>query len=167
MNLSGWAGLTADRRQVLEAMIVHQTRSGEMPPLQYRAIHWRANLSAADLQALAILDPQQGAAEVGSGSAGDANRGKALFEKRCTGCHALDSDHEGPRLRGVFGRRAGSIPNFTYSPAVKASGITWNQDSLNKWLTDTDAMIPGNNMDFSVPKSAERADIVEYLRQLK
>ena len=51
--------------------------------------------------------------------------GKELFEKRCGGCHALDRDKEGPRLRGVYGRVAGSVDSFQYSDAVKKSKITW------------------------------------------
>jgi cytochrome c len=50
---------------------------------------------------------------------GNAAQGKAVFEKRCTGCHAMDVDREGPRLSGVFGRKAGSVPGFTYSTGLK------------------------------------------------
>jgi cytochrome c len=166
MNLSTWAGLTPDRREVVEAQIVHEARRGEMPPLQYRMVHWGASLSAGDVQALTMLG-QQGAGEAGGGGIGDADRGKALFERRCTGCHAIDANREGPHLRGVFGRKAGAVPGFGYSTALKNSGVTWNEDSLNKWLTDPDTMIPGNNMDFHVIKANERADLVAFLKQLK
>jgi cytochrome c len=100
-----------------------------------------------------------------AGASGDSVRGKAVFEKRCTGCHALDANREGPHLRGVFGRKAGSLPGFEFSAPMKASGITWDEASLDKWLSDTDAMIPGNAMGFRVPKVAERADIIAYLRE--
>jgi len=99
------------------------------------------------------------------GAGGDPARGKAVFEKRCTGCHALDANREGPHLRGVFGRKAGSLPGFEFSAPMKASGITWDEASLDKWLSDTDAMIPGNAMGFRLPKAAERADIIAYLRE--
>jgi len=95
---------------------------------------------------------------------GDAEQGKLLFEKRCTGCHSLDQDKEGPRLRGVYGRKAGTIPTFNYSAPLKTSGITWNDASLDKWLTDTDAVVPDNDMDFHVAKADERADIIRFLR---
>src|ERR1700757_5175224 len=58
--------------------------------------------------------------------------GKALFEKRCGGCHALDRDKEGPRLGGVYGRIAGTVASFQYSDALKSSGIKWNEETLDK-----------------------------------
>src|ERR1700680_177719 len=57
------------------------------------------------------------------GQAESGERGKELFEKRCSGCHALDKDKEGPRLRGVFGRTSGTVPTFKYSDALKAAHI--------------------------------------------
>lgn len=97
---------------------------------------------------------------------GDASRGQQVFEKRCTGCHSLDQEKEGPRLRGVFGRKAGSIPTFEYSDGLKAANITWDADSLEQWLIDPDKIVPDNDMAFRVPKAEERADIIAYLRQL-
>jgi cytochrome c len=97
--------------------------------------------------------------------AGDADRGKQLFEKRCTGCHSLDQDKEGPRLRTVYGRPAGSISTFKYSDALKSAHLTWNDVSLDKWLTDTESLVPDNDMSFHVPKADERADIISFLKQ--
>ncbi len=96
----------------------------------------------------------------------DADRGKTIFEKRCTGCHAVDIDKEGPRLSGVFGRGAGSVPTFTYSDAVKTSGVTWDAAALDKWLTDPDAFIPDSNMAFRVADAGERSAIIAYLKQI-
>ncbi len=96
----------------------------------------------------------------------DIERGRALFEKRCTGCHSLDQDKEGPRLRGVYGRRAGTIASFEYSDALKNAHIVWYDATLDKWLTDTDALIPGSDMAFHVPKPEERAGIIRFLRAL-
>ena len=95
---------------------------------------------------------------------GDADRGKDLFERRCTGCHSLDQDKEGPHLRGVYGRKAGTVPTFTYSDAVKSAQITWSDKTLEKWLTDTESLIPGNDMTFRVPNPEERADIIQFLK---
>ena len=89
--------------------------------------------------------------------------GKEMFEKRCTGCHALDNEKTGPRLRGVFGRPAASVPSFPYSEALRKSGITWDSSSLDKWLTDPDAFVPDNDMAFRVPNKEERSAIIEYL----
>jgi cytochrome c len=96
--------------------------------------------------------------------AGDADRGKQLFEKRCTGCHSLDQDKEGPRLRNVYGRTAGSISTFNYSDALKSAHVTWDDVSLDKWLTDTESLVPDNDMSFHVPKADERADIIRFLK---
>ncbi len=91
--------------------------------------------------------------------------GKETFEKRCGGCHALDRDKEGPRLRGVYGRVAGSVDSFQYSEALKKSKITWTDETLEQWLTDTEKLVPGNDMTFHVEKAAERADIIAYLKE--
>ena len=90
---------------------------------------------------------------------------KALFEKRCGGCHALDRDKEGPRLGGVYGRTAGSIDSFQYSEALKKSRVKWTEETLNKWLTDTEQLVPNNDMTFHVEKADERSEIIAYLKQ--
>lgn len=91
--------------------------------------------------------------------------GKALFEKRCGGCHALDRDKEGPRLGGVYGRTAGSLDSFQYSDALKNSKIKWAEETLDKWLTDTEKLVPNNDMAFHVEKADERSEIIAYLKQ--
>ena len=89
---------------------------------------------------------------------------KALFEKRCGGCHALDRDKEGPRLGGVYGRTAGSVDSFQYSEALKKSGIKWTSENLEIWLTDTEKLVPNNDMTFHVEKADERNAIIAYLK---
>ena len=91
--------------------------------------------------------------------------GEALFEKRCGGCHALDRDKEGPRLGGVYGRTAGSVRSFQYSDALKKSKIKWSEKTLDKWLTDTEKLVPNNDMTFHVEKADERTEIIAYLKQ--
>jgi cytochrome c len=163
LNLSHWLELSNDRRQVLGAEINQQTRMANMPPLQYRLVHWSARLSPSDIAALALLSPRQADNNFVL-EAGDAVRGKALFERKCTGCHSLDSDHEGPHLRGVYGRKAGTSPGFDYSRAVRDSGVVWTGANLERWLRDSDAMLSDSKMGFSVPKTQDRADIIEFLR---
>lgn len=90
--------------------------------------------------------------------------GKDLFDRRCSGCHALDKDKEGPRLGNVFGRPAASIATFQYSDALRKSRLTWNAEALDKWLTDPDKLVPDTDMNFRVPTASERAAIIEYLR---
>jgi cytochrome c len=94
----------------------------------------------------------------------DPERGRQLFEKRCTGCHSLDKNKEGPRLRGVYGRRSGSIPDFTYSDPLKASNIVWDERSLNEWLTNPETVVRDNDMAFHVSNAEERASIIQFLR---
>src|SRR5258707_8174273 len=76
--------------------------------------------------------------------------GQAPFESRCSGCHALDGDHEGPRLRSVVGRAAGSVKTFQYSEALKNAKHTWDEATLDKWLSDPESVVPDNDMSFRV-----------------
>ena len=96
----------------------------------------------------------------------DVQTGKALLEKRCGGCHALDADREGPRLKGVVGRPAGSIKTFQYSNSLVNAKLTWDEVSLDKWLTDPESVVPDNDMAFRLPKQEERAAIIAYLKSL-
>ena len=96
----------------------------------------------------------------------DPERGREAFEKRCTGCHALEKVKLGPPLRGVYGRRAGRDPQFTYSDAVKNASVTWDESTLDRWLNDTESVIPDNDMSFRLNDPTERANIIAYLKQL-
>ena len=92
--------------------------------------------------------------------------GRDAFEKRCTGCHALDKIKVGPPLRGVYGRHAGKDAQFAYSDAMKASPVSWDETTLDRWLADTESVIPDNDMSFRLNDPAERSSIIAYLRQL-
>ena len=165
LNLSRWQHFSPDKQQVLVQEIVHEVKHGTMPPLPYRLLHWRAGLTTADVTTLAALTTA--AIEETPAAPGDTQRGKAVFEHRCTGCHALDSNREGPNLRGVYGRKAGSVPDFEYSAAIKKSGLIWNDANLERWLRGTDDMVPDSNMGFSVPKAQERADVIAFLKTVR
>ncbi len=81
-------------------------------------------------------------------------------------CHALDENRIGPRHCGVFGRRAGSLPGFDYSPAMRRSKIVWNDQTLDKFLVDPMKVMPGTAMTFAgVPDAKERADLIAWLKQ--
>lgn len=99
-----------------------------------------------------------------SAFAADAARGRELYESRCIGCHSMDANRVGPAHHGVFGRRAGAVPGYDYSPALAKSKIVWNAKTLERWLANPQAVVPGTKMGFSVPDAKDRADIVEYLR---
>jgi cytochrome c len=165
MDLSRWEEMPAEKQQELGAKILKEVKSGEMPPLQYLALHWGAKISPADVQALSMLGKSAGGSEAALAGEGDAARGKIVFEKRCTGCHAMDADREGPRLAGVYGRKAGSVAGFNYSAGLKNLGITWTDATLEKWLSDPDMVVKDNNMSISVPKAEERRDLIAYLKQ--
>lgn len=171
MNLTLWDRYSADQQQTLAAKIVQETREHEMPLLQYRLIHWNSRVTDTEIRALA--DWAHASTGTGSGSgqsdlpsvAGDPSRGQALFEKRCIGCHSLTANNEGPRLQGVFGRAAGSVADYAYSPSLKKANFMWSEATLDRWLTDPDAFVPGNNMDFLVSEPQERKDLIAYLRK--
>ena len=100
-------------------------------------------------------------------SAGDAVHGAELYDSRCIACHSPDANRVGPKHRGVVGRKAGSLPDFNYSKAVKNAGVVWDEATLDKWLTNPQGFIPGQRMNFKVPDPADRADLIAYLKTLQ
>jgi cytochrome c len=113
------------------------------------------------------LAPSTFAAKPEGSEKGDVKRGQEVFEKRCIGCHSLDQDKEGPRLRGVYGKKAATLSTtYEYSDALKASNVTWDDASLNQWMEDAEKIVPNSNMFFRVPRATERADVIAYLQQL-
>ena len=99
-------------------------------------------------------------------AAADAVRGEALHA-RCQACHALAFDRVGPRHCGLLGRRAGSVPDFGYSPAMKRSAIIWDDKALDRFLAAPMRAVPGTTMTYDgVPDRQERLDLIAYLRQV-
>ena len=98
------------------------------------------------------------------GLTGDAARGETLYEA-CQDCHSLDKNDVGPRHRGVFGRKAASLPDYDYSDALKSANIVWNEETLDKWLTDPQAVAPGAKMFFHLDNPQDRADVIAYLKE--
>ena len=99
----------------------------------------------------------------GASSDGDSQRGKVLYESRCTSCHSLDHSRIGPAHRGVFGRHVGQVAGFDYSPALRRSRVVWNAKSLDRWLINPELFIPGQKMGYAVPDAQDRADIIAFL----
>jgi len=97
---------------------------------------------------------------------GDPVRGKSLYQG-CEGCHSIDENDVGPRHRGVVGRKAGSVKDYAYSPALKGSGLTWDEANLDRWLINPSALVPGTKMLFKIDDAQSRADLIAYLRQQK
>jgi cytochrome c len=99
--------------------------------------------------------------------AADANHGKELF-LACAACHTEKADALGPSLKGVVGRKAASLQDFRYSPAMTRSNITWTEAKLREYLTDPQGTVKGNRMPFSgMPNRADVDDIIAYLVTLK
>lgn len=96
--------------------------------------------------------------------AGDPIRGKTVYQV-CMGCHSLDEDDVGPHHRGVVGRVAGTVPGYAYSPALRNSHIVWSPDTLDRWLTNPQALVPGVKMFFAMPSAQDRADVIAYLTE--
>ena len=95
----------------------------------------------------------------------DVENGKAAFEQ-CAACHSLDGsgDYDGPSLKGLIGRKAGSLEDYRYSAAMKRSDVTWDATTLDKYITDPQAFIPGNRMAFAgIADKAERDDLIAFL----
>lgn len=97
-------------------------------------------------------------------AAGDPARGKTLYASTCSGCHSINANRAGPMHRGVFGRKAGSVEGYAYSPALKASTVIWNEATLDAWLAGPGKLIPGQKMNVSVDDPKNRADIIAYLK---
>ncbi|MBI1771934.1 MAG: c-type cytochrome [Burkholderiales bacterium] len=92
--------------------------------------------------------------------------GKTIYEARCLGCHSVDANNIGPKHANVFGRKAGSIKDFEYSPALRNANIVWNEKNLDRWLQDPESYLPGQQMDVSVSKADDRKNLIAYLKTL-
>ncbi|MGZ3240842.1 MAG: c-type cytochrome [Burkholderiaceae bacterium] len=98
-------------------------------------------------------------------AAGDPIRGQELYQNKCGACHSLEYNGVGPAHKGLFNRKAGTQTDYNYSSAVKESNVTWNEKTLEKWLTDPEKFIPGQKMGFLVPSRKDRADLIAYLKK--
>ena len=96
-----------------------------------------------------------------------AQRGAQVFNQ-CKICHSLEAGKNlvGPSLHSVIGRKAGSVPGYAYSPAMKNADVTWNDNTLSKYLTDPKAFIPGDKMPFlGIKDPSQLGDLLAYLHQ--
>ena len=99
--------------------------------------------------------------------AGDVAKGEKAF-KRCKACHLVDKEKHktGPHLVNLIGREAGSLEDYKkYSKAIKASGIIWNEETLDGFLTKPEAYLKGTKMAYAgLKKEADRANVIAYLK---
>lgn len=97
---------------------------------------------------------------------GDPARGETVF-KRCAVCHAATTQNRvGPGLAGVVGRPAASIDGYKYSPVLTASGLTWDEATLDRFLEAPAKLVPGTRMTIALPKADDRQDVIAYLKAL-
>jgi cytochrome c len=108
---------------------------------------------------LLVVEP----AAADSTAASEVAAGEQIYE-RCAACHSLDRDRVGPHHCGIFGRRAGSVPGFSYSEAMRASAIVWNRQTLNAFLADPLGTVPGTFMTYAgIQDPQERAQLLTFL----
>jgi cytochrome c len=96
--------------------------------------------------------------------------GEAVFKRYCAVCHTVEAGKNkiGPSLAGIVGRKSGSVPGFSYTDANKNSGVTWDEQTLDTYLTDPKKFIPGTKMLFAGVKSDDdRKALIAYLKQQK
>lgn len=100
----------------------------------------------------------------------EAEEGAKLFKRVCFTCHTSEAGKNkiGPSLFGVVGRKAGTVSGFAYSQAMKSSDITWNDETIDKYIADPKKLVPGNKMAYNgVKKEDERKEIIAYLKTLR
>jgi len=97
--------------------------------------------------------------------AGDPDRGATIYE-RCIACHSLTRNRTGPKHCGLFGRTAGTVEGYRYSPAMRESGIVWTEASLDAFLESPRTAVPRTKMGYAgIKYPQERADLVAYLKR--
>ena len=98
----------------------------------------------------------------------DADRGRTLFQRQCAACHqvAQTRNGQGPHLVGLVGRPAASVEGFSYSPALRATGLTWSAENLNAFLANPQDVARGTRQPIRVAGEVDRADLVAYLSTL-
>jgi cytochrome c len=102
-----------------------------------------------------------------SSNEGDATRGRELYTKECAACHSLSaSTANAPLHCGLFGRKAGTVPGFPYSEAMRSSGLVWTEKTLDEFIAAPYIFLPGTIMGFpGFAEAGDRKDVIAYLRQ--
>ncbi len=101
---------------------------------------------------------------------GSTDNGESLFKHKCGTCHSIEpgKNRVGPSLAGVVVRNSASIETYSYSTAMKSAGLTWDAATLDSYLTNPRAKVPGTKMTFAgLPQANDRADLIAYLSTVK
>lgn len=94
--------------------------------------------------------------------------GAALFKQQCSACHTLDASapqRQGPTLAGVYGRKPGTVPGYQYTPDFATADFVWDDEHLDKYLTNPQALIPDSIMPYRQSKARVRQAIIAYLKE--
>lgn len=121
-----------------------------------RSVIIPAVMAALAIASVAFAQSPSGGAPVAAGA--------KLYQAKCASCHNATVNKIGPAHRGVFGRTAGTAPGYKHSAALKASKITWNAATLDKWLSGPQKMVKGSKMFLTVANAEERAAIIAFLK---
>ena len=121
---------------------------------------------------LCVWAPPEGRAQMPFGvpAVAASTDGPTLFARQCGACHVATMDgspHQGPTLFGVFGRKAGSVAGFAYSPNYASSGIVWDDTTLDRYLTNPQATIEGSVMAYRQADAEIRHTIIAWLKEQK
>jgi cytochrome c len=115
-----------------------------------------------------VLLSSSASAQAPAAQGADATAGQQAFNNACRTCHTVkDGDNrQGPSLYKIVGRKAGSLPGYSYSSAMKQAGFVWDADKLDRFIANPDAIVSGNNMKpFSgVAPADDRARIIAFLQ---
>src|SRR5690606_34844771 len=114
-------------------------------------------------------EPTPAPAPSASASATSAAAVEPAAFAQCKACHSAEPGKNGlgPSLAGIYGEKAGAVPGFDFSDAMKNSGIVWNEDALDRFLIDPKGTVPGNKMPFGGLKdAAKRKAIIDYIKAL-
>lgn len=117
---------------------------------EMKSMAWMAVLFCAAMPALA--------------QTGDAAKGKKQYETLCAICHSLTENKVGPSHKGLFGRKAGTVAGFNYSPGFAKLDLVWNEKTLDAWIAFPESVVAGQKMGFYVMEADTRADIIAYLK---
>jgi cytochrome c len=146
------AGLAAGRQQVARV----------------RYIDWGRLLISGAMTYILLLSCSGAQEAVSQG--GDVTSGQQVFNNACRTCHTTKQDDNrlGPHLNNIIGRRAGSLPDYDYSSAMRGAGFSWDKEKLERFIADPDELVPGNRMKpyDGLASDADRARIVTFLQSV-